>query len=87
MGTLYDLSFWSRVFDVVNAGMGSCSAFIFFPTFSFKGHIETEGFGLMARDMGYICWGLPNSEENGNILTYTLDIRICFGSGSPIFLK
>lgn len=27
-----------------------------------KGEIETEGFGLMAADMGYQCWGMPNLE-------------------------
>jgi peptide chain release factor subunit 1 len=26
------------------------------------GEIETEGFGLMAADMGYQCWGMPNLE-------------------------
>jgi hypothetical protein len=26
------------------------------------GEIETEGFGLMARDMGLQCWGLPDFE-------------------------
>lgn len=26
------------------------------------GEVETEGFGLMAQDMGYQCWGLPNLE-------------------------
>jgi glycosyltransferase involved in cell wall biosynthesis len=26
------------------------------------GEIETEGFGLMAADMGYRCWGMPNLE-------------------------
>ena len=26
------------------------------------GEIETEGLGMMARDMGYQCWGLPNLE-------------------------
>lgn len=26
------------------------------------GEIETEGFGLMAIDMGYQCWGMPNLE-------------------------
>ncbi len=31
-----------------------------FPTFSYKQHIETEGLALMAQDMGYQCWGLPN---------------------------
>lgn len=27
-----------------------------------KGEVETEGLGLMAQDMGYQCWGLPNLE-------------------------
>jgi hypothetical protein len=27
-----------------------------------KGEIESEGLGLMAQDMGYQCWGLPNLE-------------------------
>src|SRR5690606_13604009 len=27
-----------------------------------RGEIETEGLGLMAYDMGYECWGLPNLE-------------------------
>jgi hypothetical protein len=27
-----------------------------------KGEIETEGFAMMARDMGYQCWGLPDFE-------------------------
>jgi hypothetical protein len=27
-----------------------------------KGEIETEGFGIMARDMGLQCWGLPDYE-------------------------
>lgn len=26
------------------------------------GEIETEGFGIMAHDMGYQCWGLPDLE-------------------------
>jgi hypothetical protein len=26
------------------------------------GEIETEGFGIMAKDMGYECWGMPNLE-------------------------
>ena len=29
---------------------------------SFEGEIETEGFGMMADDMGYECWGLPHLE-------------------------
>jgi hypothetical protein len=27
-----------------------------------NGEIETEGLGLMAADMGYQCWGMPNLE-------------------------
>jgi peptide chain release factor subunit 1 len=27
-----------------------------------EGEIETEGLGLMARDMGYQCWGMPRFE-------------------------
>ncbi|MCW3070345.1 MAG: Anp1 [Bacteroidetes bacterium] len=27
-----------------------------------KGELETEGFGILANDMGYTCWGLPNLE-------------------------
>jgi peptide chain release factor subunit 1 len=26
------------------------------------GELETEGLGIMAMDMGYQCWGLPNLE-------------------------
>ena len=26
------------------------------------GELDTEGLGMMARDMGYQCWGLPNLE-------------------------
>jgi hypothetical protein len=26
------------------------------------GELETEGFGIMAMDMGYQCWGMPNLE-------------------------
>jgi peptide chain release factor subunit 1 len=26
------------------------------------GEIETEGLGMMARDMGYRCWGMPHFE-------------------------
>jgi Anp1 len=33
---------------------------VFFP--ASEGEIETEGLGVMARDMGYECWGLPNLE-------------------------
>lgn len=28
----------------------------------YKGEIETEGLGIMAYDMGYECWGMPNLE-------------------------
>jgi hypothetical protein len=28
-----------------------------FPTFSYKGYIETEGLAVMANDMGFQCWG------------------------------
>jgi hypothetical protein len=27
-----------------------------------NGELETEGFGIMARDIGYQCWGMPNLE-------------------------
>jgi hypothetical protein len=27
-----------------------------------RGEIETEGLGLMARDMGHLCWGMPDEE-------------------------
>jgi peptide chain release factor subunit 1 len=27
-----------------------------------RGELETEGLGLMAADMGYQCWGMPNLE-------------------------
>ncbi len=27
-----------------------------------RGEIESEGFGLLAQDMGYQCWGLPDLE-------------------------
>ncbi len=33
---------------------------VFFP--SSEGEIETEGLGVMASDMGYQCWGMPNLE-------------------------
>jgi hypothetical protein len=26
------------------------------------GEIETEGLGVLASDMGYECWGMPNLE-------------------------
>ena len=42
-----------------------------FPTFPYgklnplirdQGEVETEGLGIMARDMGYQCWGMPRLE-------------------------
>ncbi|NEP13073.1 MAG: glycosyltransferase [Symploca sp. SIO2C1] len=35
---------------------------LIFPTFSYKLYIETEGLAMMAKDMGYTCWGLPQLE-------------------------
>jgi len=35
---------------------------LIFPSFRYKFHIETEGLALMAKDMGYQAWGLPNLE-------------------------
>lgn len=35
---------------------------LIFPPYSYKFHIETEGLALMAKDMGYQAWGLPNLE-------------------------
>lgn len=32
------------------------------PVFGVTGEVETEGLGLMAADMGYECWGMPNLE-------------------------
>jgi len=34
-----------------------------------QGEIETEGLGVLASDMGYECWGMPNLE----ILHHTYD--------------
>ena len=31
-------------------------------TGQFQGEIETEGLGIMAYEMGYECWGMPNLE-------------------------
>lgn len=31
-----------------------------FPAYSHRGYIETEGLAMMARDMGYKCWALPD---------------------------
>lgn len=30
-----------------------------FPAYSHRGYIETEGLAMMAKDMGYACWALP----------------------------
>ena len=30
---------------------------LMFPSFSYKGYIETEGLAVMANDMGELCWG------------------------------
>ena len=44
---------------------------LMFPTFPYGranplirdgGEVETEGLGIMARDMGYQCWGMPRLE-------------------------
>lgn len=35
---------------------------LIFPPFSYKQYIETEGLAMLAQDMGYSCWGLPNLE-------------------------
>jgi len=35
---------------------------LIFPPYSYKHFIETEGLAIMAKDMGYRCWGLPNLE-------------------------
>jgi glycosyltransferase involved in cell wall biosynthesis len=35
---------------------------LIFPPFSYKLYIETEGLAMMAKDMGYTCWGLPQLE-------------------------
>jgi Anp1 len=31
-----------------------------FPSYSYKGYLESEGLAMMARDMGVTSWGLPN---------------------------
>jgi hypothetical protein len=40
---------FGRPHPLVRAGVG-------------EGEVETEGLGLMAHDMGYTCWGMPNLE-------------------------
>lgn len=32
---------------------------LIFPAYSHRGYIETEGLAMMARDMGYACWAMP----------------------------
>ena len=32
------------------------------PVFGAPGEVETEGLGIMAKEMGYECWGMPNLE-------------------------
>jgi hypothetical protein len=31
-----------------------------FPSYSYKGHLESEGLAMMAKDMGVSAWGMPN---------------------------
>ena len=33
-----------------------------FPTFPYKGFLETEGLAAMAKDIGYSCWAMPGLE-------------------------
>jgi Anp1 len=33
-----------------------------FPSYSYKGHLESEGLAMMAKDMGVSSWALPNSK-------------------------
>jgi hypothetical protein len=35
---------------------------ILFPDYSYRGHIETEGFAMLAKDRGYQSWGMPDLE-------------------------
>ncbi|MEM7061702.1 MAG: glycosyltransferase [Cyanobacteria bacterium P01_B01_bin.77] len=35
---------------------------LLFPPFSYRQYIETEGLAMMAQDMGYTCWGMPQLE-------------------------
>ncbi|MBC8160737.1 MAG: glycosyltransferase, partial [Roseiflexaceae bacterium] len=35
---------------------------LIFPEQSYKHYIETEGLAMLAKDMGFRCWGLPNLE-------------------------
>jgi Anp1 len=31
-----------------------------FPSYSYKGHLESEGLAMMAKDMGVSSWAMPN---------------------------
>jgi Anp1 len=33
-----------------------------FPSYSYKGHLESEGLAMMAKDIGVSSWALPNSK-------------------------
>jgi hypothetical protein len=33
---------------------------LIFPAYSHRGYIETEGLAMIAKDMGYSCWALPD---------------------------
>lgn len=45
---------------LVNAGLHRGG--LRFPALPYHGFLETEGLGLMARDFGVTCWGLPKIE-------------------------
>ncbi len=50
------------VFPPMLYGAGSRWARNPHPVFRAPGEVETEGLGVMAKDMGYECWGMPNLE-------------------------
>jgi Anp1/Mannosyltransferase putative len=50
------------VFPPMPYGVQSSLARAPHPVFGVAGEVETEGLGLMAADMGYECWGMPNLE-------------------------
>ena len=50
------------VFPPMLYGAGSRWARNPHPVFRAPGEVETEGLGIMAKDMGYECWGMPNLE-------------------------
>ena len=35
---------------------------LIFPPLPYRRHIETEGLAQLARDMGHVCWGMPQLE-------------------------